>query len=295
MRSVGRLAVAAVLAVAFGTLAVTEGALHPPRRDLPLTAAADRLARNTGSDWDEASVTAGDGVVLKAWRFTSLRPNGGAVILLHGVADTRMGMMAHAEFLLQHGYTVLLPDLRGSGASGGMVTYGLREARDVHTWADWLLRDPSLKRLYGIGQSLGGAVLIQSLATEPRFRAIVADCPYATFKEIAYDRLHQIGRLPEPLFWPIIEEGFLYTDVRYGLDLTRASPLAAIRATHTPVLLIHGLLDTNIPPRHSQELAAANPRATQLWLVPGAGHVQSLSVEGAQYVRRVVSWFEEHR
>jgi dipeptidyl aminopeptidase/acylaminoacyl peptidase len=42
--------------------------------------------------------------------------------------------------------------------------------------------------------------------------------------------------------------------LRYGVDLRRASPVDAIRATKVPILLIHGALDTNVPLRHSQEL-----------------------------------------
>ena len=47
-----------------------------------------------------------------------------------------------------------------------------------------------------MGESLGGAVLIESLAIEPRFSAIVADSAYSSFERIARDRVAR--RLPFP-------------------------------------------------------------------------------------------------
>jgi dipeptidyl aminopeptidase/acylaminoacyl peptidase len=84
-------------------------------------------------------------------------------------------------------------------------------------------------------------------------------------------------------------------NARYGVNLWQASPVAALRASPTPVLLIHGALDTNIPPRHSRELHAAAPAHTELWEVPGAGHVASLGTARAEYIHRVTAWFDKYR
>jgi fermentation-respiration switch protein FrsA (DUF1100 family) len=225
-----------------------------------------------------------------------MQPNGDAVIALHGVADTRLGMLGHAQFLLRRGFTVLLPDCRGHGRSGGrLITYGVREARDTSRWASRVLQDHAVQRLYGIGQSMGSAILLQSLKVEPRFRAVVADCSFATFEEVASDRLQQVSGMPKPVLWPIIRLGFIYAGVRYGVNLGLASPADAVRHTQVPILLIHGTADTNIPPRHSQELHGQNAAATKVWMVPGAGHVGSFGLDPQAYARNVVAWFESHR
>lgn len=295
MRSVVRLAIVSFLGLALGAIVIAHNALHVPWHVIPQPDAANALARHTPSRWSEVTVKARDGAILSAWLFTPPHPNGAGVIALHGVADTRLGMLAHAEYLLRNGFTVLVPDCRGHGRSGGAIlSYGVLEATDVHLWAARLLQDPSLRRLYGIGQSMGAAILLESLRTEPRFRAVVADSSFATFEEIAYERLEQIGHLPKPVFWPVVRLGFLYGDVRYGVDLRQASPVEAVRHTHVPILLIHGGADTNIPPHHSQELQAANPVAARLWIVPGAEHTQSISADPQRYARTVVDWFHSH-
>jgi dipeptidyl aminopeptidase/acylaminoacyl peptidase len=286
---------AAGAAVCAGALVLANGALHIDSRPAPDNSDARRLSAATNADWEPAQTTAPDGTVLRAWLFTPRAANGSAVILLHGVGDTRTGMLGHAAYLLRAGFTVLTPDSRGHGVSGGdYITYGVKEAGDVHAWGDWLFRGRPIARLYGMGESMGAGVILQSLATEPRFRAVVAECSFATFQEIAYERLTDSSGLPRPVFWPVIQAGYLYARLRYGVDLHQASPLAALRATRVPTLLIHGTADDNIPYRNSEHLYAANPQAATLWLVPGARHVNAMAGDPALYARRVTAWFHDH-
>jgi hypothetical protein len=65
----------------------------------------------------------------------------------------------------------------------------------------------------------------------------------------------------------------------------RAAPTVTLRDSATPVLLIHGTRDTNIPPAQSRELHAVNPGTTELWEVPGAIHVAAMSAEPQAYRR----------
>ncbi len=286
--------VAALIGIAIGSALVTQNALVVWERDAPEPGLADRLARDTGATSQSAQVAGEDGAKLDGWAFMPRQPNGGGVILLHGIGDNRRGMMQHASFLVQAGYTVLTPDSRAHGASGGKhVTYGVLEARDVHAWADWLITQKRVERLYGLGESMGAAVLLQALAIEPRFRAVVAECPYVTFQEIAYDRLWQATGAPRGLFWPILTAGFAYARVWHGVNLYDASPLAAVRGTSVPVLLIHGDRDRNIELRHSRRLHEANPRTTRLWEVAGADHVNAIGVAPAQYKAEVLRWLSE--
>jgi dipeptidyl aminopeptidase/acylaminoacyl peptidase len=295
MRWLIRLGTAVLIGLAIGSAFLAENALHVWTRAAPDPAEAGALARQGAASWKPVKVTADDGARLDAWLFTPRQPNGAGVILMHGVGDTRMGMSGHAPFLLRAGYTVLMPDSRAHGSSGGSImTYGRLESLDIHRWADLLLSEPEVTRLYGLGQSMGAAILIESLAREPRFNALVADCPFSTFEEIAFDRLEQNGLRSRIVSWPVIELGLTYARARYGVNLWRASPLETLQHTQTPVLLIHGLADDNIAPRHSRALHAANPIGTELWEVPHAGHVGSWSTQPTAYQQRVLSWFGRH-
>jgi hypothetical protein len=245
-------------------------------------------------------ITASDGAVLRAWLFTPENGNGDYVIALHGISDSRGGVMGLARLFVENRYAVLAPDSRGHGESGGeLVTYGVREADDVHRWVDWMIATEHPRNVYGMGESLGAGVLLQSLARERRFSAVVAECPFANFEGVAEDRVAQ--RIPGPLWMrrvvalPMVWSGFLYARVRYGLDFRNASPEIAVEHTETPVLLIHGLADTNIYPGHSKILAARNPGKISLWLVPGARHTAAYDAAPLEFRTRVLGWFADHR
>ncbi len=300
MGRIGRLVIAATTGIVTGTpicvYVLAEGALRIGDRAEGPSAAAEATARATDSRCDDVEVLAADGVTLAGWLFTPQKCNDAVVLLLHGVGDSRTGMLGYARFLLASGFGVLAADSRGHGTSGGdVVTYGVKETADIHVWSEFVLRREPFRRLYGLGVSMGAANLLQALRGEPGFQAVVAESPFATFEEICYDRLRQHSRLPRAALWPLVNLAFGYTRLRYGVDLRCASPLDAVRQTQVPTLLIHGSRDTNIPPRHSAMLHRANPGATTVWMVEGASHVAVLGKCPEEYARRVVAWFEEHR
>ncbi len=300
MRILGRLTLAAIVGASLGLTAIpiviAEGSLHIANRPAASPGAANRLASICDAEWHSVSITSTDDVRLSGWFFSPGVPNGGAVLLLHGVGDTRLGMTGHAEYLLRFGYAVLLPDSRGHGASGGeLVTYGLKEARATAQWARWMAAQPGIETTYALGESMGAAVVIQSLPLNPGFRAVVADCPFARFSEIALYRVRQraFGALA-PIARPTVAIASWYTRARYGIDIMQASPAEALRQSSTPVLLIHGTADTNIPPVQSSELHAVSPQTTELWEVAGAAHVSSMSMQPQAYRQRVRDWFASH-
>jgi hypothetical protein len=212
---------------------------------------------------------------------------------LHGIGDTRRGMIGFAPMLAERGLRVLIPDSRGHGESGGeFVTYGVMERRDVQTWATFL-RGEGCESLYGIGESLGAAVLLQSMP-EAGFRAIVAECAFVDLEEIGTYRVKQKTGLPgaRVLVW----SAMAYARVRYGWNLWEASPSAAIAKSDTRVLLIHGMEDGNTPAWHSRELQRASASAwgrAELWLVPGAGHTNASGVAGKEFRERVLRTFAD--
>ena len=130
--------------------------------------------------------------MLRGWLLRPPNANGDASLLLHGLGDNRLGMSGYAQMLLARGYAVLLPDARGHGESGGnLATYGLLERHDIQQWVDYLQNAVHPHCVYGLGESMGAAQLLQSLEVEKRFCAVVAESSFSTFREIAYDRMGQ--------------------------------------------------------------------------------------------------------
>jgi hypothetical protein len=251
-----------------------------------------------GAAWKAVRIRAMDGAVLEGWFVEpTAKPSGRCVAVLHGIADSGSGAAGFAPMFLAEGYSVLLPDSRGHGRSGGeFVTYGLLEKRDVLEWAHWMRRE-GCTETYGLGESLGASILIQATAIEPAFRAVVAECPFADLKAAGEYRvqgmLHLPGWISKPVAQVIVASGIVYAKLRYGLDFAQVTPISAMEQTKTPILLIHGMEDRRTPRWHSQRLAQANPAAV-LWLVPHADHVSASSTDPRDFRLRVLDWFAKH-
>jgi uncharacterized protein len=246
---------------------------------------------------EDVSITTPDGATLRGWMLLPAPRNGNAVLLLHGLADNRNGMIGYAELLLAHGYTVLLPDARAHGMSGGaLATYGLQERNDIRQWVDLLRVREHPVCVYGFGESMGAAQLLQSLGAGTDLCAVAVESPFATFREIAYDRMGQpfhlgswVGRT---LLRPLVEVAFLRARWKYGLDMGKISPQDSA-AGNVPVLLIHGQADSNIPVRHSRMIHARDGNS-ELWEVPGADHCGAVNAAPEEFERRVLGWFQVH-
>lgn len=302
MRKLLRVLAATVLGViglqTVGAILLCEGTLHLPHKVLTerMRALAAKDARQFDANLNDVQIVSFDGAKLSAWFFRPPVGNGDAVILLHGHGDNRAGMRGFVPMLMRHQYAVLVPDARAHGESGGdIATFGLDESRDLSQWIDWLSAQNFHGCVFGLGESMGAAILLQSLPKEPRFCSVVTESPFASFREVAYDRLGQksgggawLGRL---LLAPLICEAFLYARLRYRVDFDQDAPAIAVASTRVPILLIHGKEDYNIPLRHCEAILKNHSGVVEFWQVPGAGHTGAFGREPEEFERRVTDWF----
>jgi alpha-beta hydrolase superfamily lysophospholipase len=288
--------------------------LHPIRRELTpdLIREADASLAVTHSQRQDFNVRAPDGAMLRGWKVIPPQPNGSWVLLFHGVADNRVGVMGQSEFLLRAGYSVVMMDARAHGASEGPIaTYGWLERNDTRAIIDALLssiRNPCLsiqwhgpggpdcappKHIFALGESMGAGIVLQSAAVDPRIEAVVAEAPFANLREGAYDYagLRKYPWLGKTLFAPFAWT-LLYRDEKLaGFPVAEVSPVKAVAARAFPVFLICDEKDVALPCRHSEMIYAAARGPKQLWVVPGAFHTAAYGFAPEEFRRRVLSFF----
>ena len=283
-----------------GAILFTEHTLHLPRKAITQRGSFEQtISKQFGGRLTDVVVRAPDGADLSAWYVEPQHWNGSEVILLHGVTDNREGVAGYSLLFLKNGYAVLLPDSRAHGESGGEIaTYGVLERNDVRTWAAWL-RSDSQGCIYIFGESMGAAIALQATPVTPGVCATVAESSFSTLREIAYDRFSQTTGLglsfSRAALRPMLETALLYARLRYRVNLAEASPERSVMATHVPVLLIDGLADHNIPPRHSRRIIQAAGTQDVLWEVAGADHGGAVSKDANGFERRVLAWVATHR
>ncbi len=284
-----------ILAMALGWL-VAPSFLHPVRRPLThdLVQQADASFAQIGVGREPFDVRAPDGILLRGWKIRAAHPNGSWVLLFHGVADNRMGVLEHALFLLRAGYGVTLMDARAHGESEGPIaTYGWLERHDTGAILDALVASEHPAHIFALGESMGAGIALQSAAIDPRIEAVVAEAPFASLREASYDYagLQKYPLLGKTLFapgaWVMLARGQSIA----GFPAAEVSPEQAVAARAFPVFLICDAADTTLPCRHAMKIYAAARGAKSLWVVPDAYHTAALGYQPGEFRRRVLQFF----
>jgi alpha-beta hydrolase superfamily lysophospholipase len=293
------IAILALLPVGAGFIgnAIGPGILHPANLNPQRLAQTDQMLARTGASKTDFTVHTNDGIELRGWKIIPATPNRDWVLLFHGVSDNRTGDLGHAEFLIGHGYGVVMMDSRAHGESGGqMATYGWKERYDTVAISNALYASQNVRHWYALGVSTGAAIALQSAAVEPRVAAVAAEDPFANLHEVSYDYagLDVSPQLGKTIFRPATIFALDAMKRAGGFDPDQVSPEKAVAQRPFPVLLICGTDDHRIPCRHVQATYKAATGPKELWIVQGAGHASALGQAPAEYENRVVSFFEKY-
>jgi pimeloyl-ACP methyl ester carboxylesterase len=277
-------AVLLVAALAFVSFAWHEGTvliapsnckIEPPPADLPV---------------QSVQFPSASGATLHGW-FVSGQPEKGVIILMHGIRANRLQMVGVARFLFHAGYSVLLFDFQAHGESiGRHITAGYLESRDAAAAVDFVHQKLPREKIGVIGFSMGGAA---ALLAEPPLpvKALVLESVYPTIQQAITDRLEirfgWLGKWGTPFLTCQLK-------LRLGFGADDLQPIKQVGKITIPKLFVAGTADRDTTLQESKDLfnAAAGPK--QLWLVEGAGHLDSHRAAKDEYERRVLDFLAKN-
>jgi pimeloyl-ACP methyl ester carboxylesterase len=220
-----------------------------------------------------------NGVTLRGWLFKTSAPRRGLIVYLHGSADNRESGLGFAHRFVPQGFDVLAYDSRAHGDSEGEAcTYGFYEKQDLARALDAVKGDSAIL----FGTSLGGAVALQAAADDRRVIGVIAQSSFSDLETVIRQRAPFIARRSE------VDAAMRLAEVRGRFQVSEVSPARAAARIRVPVLLIHGERDRETPPSHSQAIFAALAGPKELFVVPGAGHNDTLA--DAETWRRIDQW-----
>jgi len=199
---------------------------------------------------------------IPAWYY---KPVGGietplpAVVMVHGGPEGQFRAYFHflIQYLLQNGYAVLAPNVRGSTGYGKAYSHlddvekRMDSVADLAYAARWLQAQPEIdgERLAVYGGSYGGFMVLSAVTTYPELWAagvdIVGISNLATFLENTsdYRRAHREA-----------EYGSLAHDREF---LERIAPINHVDRITAPLMVIHGRNDPRVPVSEAERLVAA--------------------------------------
>jgi fermentation-respiration switch protein FrsA (DUF1100 family) len=208
-----------------------------------------------------------DGVRLHAW---FVRRDGTRLVtlFLHGNAGNVTHRIPHIREIVAAGSSILIPDYRGYGKSGGRPTEeGLYI--DSETAFTYLLgQGYRSKQIVLHGESLGTAVAVDLAGRRP-CAGLVLEAPFTSASDVAGTVL--------PVLGPMLVRSF--------------DSIRKIRWILKPKLFMQGDRDEVIPLRFGQSLYAAAQEPKAFWVIDGAGHNDIIETAGPQYRERLAAFY----
>lgn len=245
-----------------------------------------------GRPCEFVTIQSHDGLTLSG-RYYHVREGAPVAIAFHGYRSSPMtDFSGGSEMNFRMGHNLILVDQRAHGSSEGhTIGFGIQERRDCLRWVEYAVErfGPDVKiLLYGI--SMGGTTVLMASGLElpEQVRGIVADCPYASAREIIC-RVAQRKGLPCKLCWPFVKIG---ARVYGGFDIEETDATEAVRDAKVPILIIHGEDDGFVPCEMS-DIQDHNPDRITRVTFPGADHGISYLVDPGRYTQVVTDFVEE--
>lgn len=240
-----------------------------------------------GLERETFTVTGFDGYILHAELLKNPEPSDRYIIISHGYTDNRVGSLKYARMYLDMGFNCVLYDQRGHGENAATVTtYGLREGRDAASMAeDARKRFPSASVLGLHGESLGAASVITSLKYKPEVDFVVADCGFADIMNVLREGYRK-ANAPTIL----VDIADIGARLRYHVSLRDMRPIDSLDGNTIPILFFHGADDTFILPENSERMAAKTSGYSEIHLIEGAGHAESILKAPDEYCGYVASF-----
>lgn len=274
----GVVTVAVLLSVSLRSAVREVGTLTPRKAIVP-----PLETLHTEMTLENVSFRTTDGLVLRGWYSPS--KNDAAVALLHGWADTRVGMLRQGEMLASAGFGVLLFDFRAHGESDGTrTTWGADEQRDLDSAITWIDQTHPGLRIGALGFSMGGMTLVEEASRDPRIRAIALEGTYPSLKDVAYQMESRLGFLTGyPSIWGMTAFGPPLDAVRPVDRLCSLSP--------RPVLLMYGTKEHAARYNLTERMFGAACEPKELWMIEGAAHGEYAAIDPDGLKAKLVGFF----
>lgn len=232
----------------------------------------------------EVSITSRDGLKLHGFFIEQPDPatSRGTIVLVHGWhSHPEIDFSASWAYYLEKGLNILAFDQRAHGGSQGKyICFGVKERFDLIDWIHFTNeRYGKDKKIIVSGVSMGSSTVLMALGEDSLPDNVVgatADCGFVSAWEEFSHVLRRAYHLPK---FPLMYTTDLLSRAVAGFPFRGYSTEQSLKNARVPVLFVHGLADTFVPPEHSRRSAAACASPYELIEIEGAGHGMSYLVD----------------
>lgn len=256
-----------------------------------------------GAVTERVYITSRDGIRL-CGHIVENNAERGVAVLMHGYRSCGLvDFSLSAKCFYDIGFTLLIPDQRGNGESGGKhICFGVLERYDAVDWANYAAERWG-QNILMCGVSLGASTVMMACGVGyPReVKAILADCGYSSPGKIAAKCLYDWYRLPK---FPVYYGAVMWIKVLAHFDFDSVNcrdSLAKLRGTGIKLLVVHGTGDKFVPHSMSEENIrafdympeSARREVMEFLSVDGAGHGTSFVKDKDAYIAALGRLFDK--
>ena len=172
-----------------------------------------------------------------------------------------------------------------------IITFGIRECKDVKCWADYAAKRFLEKSLILSGVSMGSAsVMMASVLSLPSsVKALICDCGYTAPAEIIKETIRSF-HLPVSFCYALLHFG---ARIFGHFNLSESTALSAVKQTKLPILFIHGDHDSIVPPKMCDELYDACASRKKKLIITGSQHAVNAMADFDSYEREIMNFLKE--
>jgi pimeloyl-ACP methyl ester carboxylesterase len=236
------------------------------------------------------TLTTSDG--LKLFALYAPPHNGATIILCHGYKMSCSEMIPIGALLANHGYGVLLLDLRSHGRSAGeQISFGYHEWRDIAAAVDFLYQQEQVPTIAMFGNSMGGALAIAYAARDPRIASVISQSPYASVAHSINKGVSKFSGLPAFPFAPLIH---YLAQHRLSINTDEVAPVNTIaKISPRPILLMMGGQDQTVEADGIFALQQAAGKQCELWFEPELDHVEFYQRLPEEFEQRIITYYDQ--
>ena len=237
-----------------------------------------------------------DGLTLQGYFLEAEEPTNKTVVFAHGYLGRARDMALFGQYYYEElGFNMFTADSRGHGRSeGDYYGFGWHDRLDYVKWIDRIIEELGEDTeiiLHGL--SMGAATVLMTLGEDlpDNVKLAVADSPYSSVYDL-FD--YQLGRMFNLPSFPILPTTGMVTDIQAGYSFKEASALNQVRKAEVPILYIHGGADTFVPTEMTKLLYENTSTGTDMFIVPGANHGESIVLDREGYLENMNAFFDKY-
>lgn len=219
----------------------------------------------------------------------------GTILLFHGYRSAaKRDFSCVVKLYFNMGFNVLLVHQRAHGNSEGrLITFGVKESRDVLSWIDFLTDKYGEKEFILDGLSMGATTVLLStrLGLPDSVKGVIADCGFTSPAEIIGIVSERNFHISRKLSVPVMN--FL-CKLFGGFDLKEFSTDEILKYNTKPILLTHGRDDGFVPCEMSERAFGAANCEKELYVVDGADHGMSFLKEKDFVVEKLSNFLSKN-